>query len=311
MKFNNLSTLFICFSFFIHGCAITSTADTSSIGFNYKTEDPENNGIVQVFDIEDETAIQIRNLASKAPIFVDESNNRLKFRLVGEMVILNGIYEKFNVVSIDGVSRVIRIGAKNERIRVRNSGELGDYSDEVNRANILKNAEPASRTSKVIIGEEVRDLIVKLQNEISFIKKCMANDSCDPGSLGKNVNQQDVNENEIKNNLFNKKFQTIRVSFSNNSDDFRPIPEVQHMLLEMARGATRIKVKGFTDGAISNFLSTSLAKKRAISAQRFLLKNGISSEKIDVDYVSAGGFIADNSTKAGRDENRRVEIEIL
>jgi hypothetical protein len=48
--------------------------------------------------------------------------------------------------------------------------------------------------------------------------------------------------------------------------------------------------------------------RRGLAVKAFLVAQGVSAGKIHVYARSAGGFVADNATVAGRAENRRVEI---
>jgi outer membrane protein OmpA-like peptidoglycan-associated protein len=48
---------------------------------------------------------------------------------------------------------------------------------------------------------------------------------------------------------------------------------------------------------------------RAVGARAYLISHGVSASKIRTWYRSAGDFVADNSTEAGKAINRRVEIE--
>jgi len=42
-----------------------------------------------------------------------------------------------------------------------------------------------------------------------------------------------------------------------------------------------------------------------------LIANGVSPEKMAINYVSATDYVADNYSPAGRAQNRRVEIEVV
>ena len=82
-------------------------------------------------------------------------------------------------------------------------------------------------------------------------------------------------------------------------------------LILLARRADYIVVRGRTDADAPTEVDAKIARLRAESAKRFLVeKGGIPSNKITLDYLSAGDFIAENETPAGRAQNRRVEIEV-
>jgi len=95
------------------------------------------------------------------------------------------------------------------------------------------------------------------------------------------------------------------------------IKEVSYSSLEdlakllMKKPIWRIKISGHTDsvGKASNNLR--LSKKRAKAVAAFLVLNDVISERIDVEWFGETKPIADNKKKAGRQKNRRVEMEIL
>jgi outer membrane protein OmpA-like peptidoglycan-associated protein len=73
---------------------------------------------------------------------------------------------------------------------------------------------------------------------------------------------------------------------------------------------TELVVKGHTDSQGSDSLNLKLSEERADTVRRYLVSQGVSASR-----VSAIGFgeqlpLASNDTEAGRQQNRRVEIEI-
>lgn len=73
----------------------------------------------------------------------------------------------------------------------------------------------------------------------------------------------------------------------------------------------RIKLSGYTDnigGASHNLM---LSKKRAEAVKRALIRKGVPSDRIIVQYYGEEGPIADNATKEGQQANRRVEMLII
>ena len=54
-----------------------------------------------------------------------------------------------------------------------------------------------------------------------------------------------------------------------------------------------------------------LALKRAVSARDYLVGKGVNPFKIYINWVSAAGFIVDNSTRAGKAANQRVDIKMI
>ncbi len=74
---------------------------------------------------------------------------------------------------------------------------------------------------------------------------------------------------------------------------------------------TTMRVSGHTDNTGSKAYNQSLSERRARSVADYLATREIASSRM---FVEGRGFdqpIADNSTSAGRAQNRRVELYIL
>lgn len=70
-----------------------------------------------------------------------------------------------------------------------------------------------------------------------------------------------------------------------------------------------IAIFGHTDSTGSDAINNPLSVKRAQAVQSYLLGKGVSSAQIrTVDGQGSTNPVADNSTAAGRQQNRRVEI---
>ena len=70
-----------------------------------------------------------------------------------------------------------------------------------------------------------------------------------------------------------------------------------------------IAIYGHTDSTGSDAVNNPLSVNRAKSVQSYLLSQGVSSTQIrTVDGQGSTNPVADNSTAAGRQQNRRVEI---
>jgi outer membrane protein OmpA-like peptidoglycan-associated protein len=70
-----------------------------------------------------------------------------------------------------------------------------------------------------------------------------------------------------------------------------------------------IAILGHTDNTGSDAINNPLSVKRAQAVQTYLLSQGVSATQIrTVDGQGSTNPVADNSTAAGRQQNRRVEI---
>jgi outer membrane protein OmpA-like peptidoglycan-associated protein len=72
-----------------------------------------------------------------------------------------------------------------------------------------------------------------------------------------------------------------------------------------------IEVQGFTDAQGSDSYNFSLSQRRADGVLRYLVSKGVPLYRVSVVGLGKANPVADNKTRAGRDQNRRVEIRIL
>jgi len=74
---------------------------------------------------------------------------------------------------------------------------------------------------------------------------------------------------------------------------------------------TMIEVVGHTDSIGSDAVNQRLSEQRAASVAAYLTAQGVQSERIETLGAGKKYPIADNSTEAGRSQNRRVEIRVV
>ncbi len=73
---------------------------------------------------------------------------------------------------------------------------------------------------------------------------------------------------------------------------------------------TMVKIEGHTDSRGSEDYNIGLSQRRAESVRDFLVSNGIAPERITAQGMGKSYPVATNSTAAGRQQNRRVEVTI-
>ncbi|HYZ83798.1 MAG TPA: OmpA family protein [Bryobacteraceae bacterium] len=72
-----------------------------------------------------------------------------------------------------------------------------------------------------------------------------------------------------------------------------------------------LEVQGFTDSTGSKEFNLRLAQRRADSVVRYLtVKHNVPLRKINVLGIGEDNFAADNKTREGRKQNRRVEVKV-
>ncbi|MDH3219744.1 MAG: OmpA family protein [Gammaproteobacteria bacterium] len=74
---------------------------------------------------------------------------------------------------------------------------------------------------------------------------------------------------------------------------------------------TIIVVAGHTDSRGSNEYNQGLSERRANSVAQYLLAKGVVAARIESVGFGESHPIADNSTEAGRSQNRRVELSLV
>jgi OOP family OmpA-OmpF porin len=72
----------------------------------------------------------------------------------------------------------------------------------------------------------------------------------------------------------------------------------------------KVEVGGHTDSQGNNASNLTLSQKRAESVRIYLIKKGVTSDRMVANGYGETVPIADNRTKAGRGQNRRVEFVI-
>lgn len=271
------------------GCMSTP----SPIGFNYQVDNGKANRIVQVFDLSGNTVVQIRNVDTKATRFFNANNVEIPYKVMGENVVLNGLHTSFTVSSAHAASRVIRTAP----IAVEPPKTSPSQATPGPAAQTTDNA--PSRTQQN--NEKLLAEIGRIKKELAELKKMLAS------AEQSNANTQ-ASQTAIVAPAAQAQVDVVRVSFANNSLSFAPPPQIRTHIIEMAKSAKTVEVRGFTDSLQSSTASEALAKGRAVAAKRFLIRHGVDGRKVRIEYEPAGKFVTENTTVEGKAANRRVEI---
>ena len=73
----------------------------------------------------------------------------------------------------------------------------------------------------------------------------------------------------------------------------------------------RIEISGHTDSVGSRDSNLDLSQRRADAVKKYLVDSGIDGSRIETKGLGPDQPIADNETKAGRAENRRIEFKLI
>jgi len=98
--------------------------------------------------------------------------------------------------------------------------------------------------------------------------------------------------------------------FAFDSSNIEATTDEVSRLVEAARAAAYVVVKGRTDGNVETPGESTIARRRMDAMYDVLLKGGVDPRRIALQYQPVGDRIADNTTVEGRAANRRVEIEL-
>ncbi|EPG37090.1 OmpA family protein [Acinetobacter colistiniresistens] len=103
------------------------------------------------------------------------------------------------------------------------------------------------------------------------------------------------------------------ITFDTNKSNIKPnfygtLNKVAQTLAEDNKSA--ILVTGYTDNTGNDSINLPLSQARAQSVKNYLAGQGIPGSRIDAQGLGSANPIASNTTAAGKEQNRRVEISI-
>jgi OOP family OmpA-OmpF porin len=108
--------------------------------------------------------------------------------------------------------------------------------------------------------------------------------------------------------------QPVRVHFYLNSSkikkEYLPYLNVVAKYLK-THPDVKVKIKGYTDNIGSKKYNDKLALKRAKAVKQYLVKLGVSSNRIMIDGVGKSEYIVSNNNELDRFTNRRAEFYII
>ena len=86
-------------------------------------------------------------------------------------------------------------------------------------------------------------------------------------------------------------------------------PDIAAALVEDAKASPLVLLRGRTDGIGDSPVESRMARARAAAVRDYLTSAGVDPARIRATYQPTGDHAADNTSPAGRELNRRVEIE--
>jgi outer membrane protein OmpA-like peptidoglycan-associated protein len=100
------------------------------------------------------------------------------------------------------------------------------------------------------------------------------------------------------------------VHFGFNSTRVSIPTEEASTLVEEAKAAPLVVLRGRTDGTTDSSAESRIAQARANAVRDYLVAAGVNAARIRTTHQPSGDHLADNSRLSGRSLNRRVEIEV-
>jgi OOP family OmpA-OmpF porin len=92
------------------------------------------------------------------------------------------------------------------------------------------------------------------------------------------------------------------------TDEMVPVLEQAKMILE-EDSSVNFVVAGHTDSTGPEVYNQGLSERRAASVKNWLVKNGVSADRLETVGYGEAKPKYDNSTREGRKLNRRVELQ--
>lgn len=136
--------------------------------------------------------------------------------------------------------------------------------------------------------------------------------------------RMDKQAEELKKDMENAKVERVGegikitfesgILFATNSSELQPasIEDINALATTLKKyGDTNVIVEGHTDNTGSDAINQPLSERRAQAVANQLLSLGVESSRITTQGFGSSVPVADNSTPAGRQANRRVEIAIF
>ena len=91
--------------------------------------------------------------------------------------------------------------------------------------------------------------------------------------------------------------------------DARPVLDEAITILK-EQGGIAVVAEGHTDSTGPDTYNQGLSERRAKSVRDYLVAGGIDASRIETAGYGESQPVADNSTRDGRAQNRRVELEV-
>jgi OmpA-OmpF porin, OOP family len=104
---------------------------------------------------------------------------------------------------------------------------------------------------------------------------------------------------------------TFRVNSTALSDEAKGTLDTIAGTVSGQREGYLVELQGFTDNSGSEGYNDTLSQRRAEAVLRYLVSKNVPLFRVSIVGLGEANPVADNKTRAGREQNRRVEIRVL
>ena len=258
------------------GCGTTKQQTPSSYRFDYQTTQAAE-GVIRAFDDGRRTIVQFVDLDEARPTFKDEDGQGIQeVELQGQYAVLPRKYQTLTVTTGSGAEVVYAYVGK--------SLEPQDNT----AALVTTSAPPAPKT------DTMDSELARAQEELRKTKAELAQ------ALAQLAQQKQQQQQPAA---------QVSPIYFNSGSSFGIVPKDAALLLAHARDAQTVKLVGYTDATGDRAANQRLSRARAEAVKSWLVARGVQAAKITTEGggVAIGG---DNTTDAGRKQNRRVDVSI-
>jgi outer membrane protein OmpA-like peptidoglycan-associated protein len=105
---------------------------------------------------------------------------------------------------------------------------------------------------------------------------------------------------------------TVRFGFNMADLDDRAQSTLRQVVKQLQSKPTLVAdLEGYTDSLGDSAYNVQLSQRRVEAVRRFLVEKGVELHRLNAIGLGAARPVADNQTKAGRDQNRRVDVRVF
>lgn len=257
--------------------------------YTYRLLAADETAVRRVFDDGRSTYVQF-NTPSTPPglMLFDENGKPLTFNAYGQTAV------------IDSVQQGILI-----RTPTRTSYAQPMTPDRIARVLATKPGQPAPTPYLPTELASARAQILEAQRRLQGLANEI--DKASRGEPATSVAAVKAEIDQLQTQIAGLNATMVRARFESGSTMLALKPTTKKAILEAAKLAEQIHIRGRTDATGTPKLNTQVALARAVSTRKMLVDGGVPATKLRTSY-KPGDYIATNNTAEGRALNRRVEL---